>query len=130
MRDLSERNDGRMQYVVGDIVKADTAKRAVGLAIERWGRVDGLVINHGTVSPVARIADANVDEWTEGFNINVASAVRLVNLTCRASSHCRSVKQAEDKPYQSLTITSDTTGAASHTQGAWPHYLDFLRSSG
>lgn len=37
-----------------------------------------MVINHGVVEPVAKIADANLEEWKSGFEVNVLSAVALV----------------------------------------------------
>lgn len=53
-------------------------KRAVELAQERWGRLDAVIVNHGTLDPVKKVADAGLDEWRKGFDINVFSAIGLV----------------------------------------------------
>lgn len=54
------------------------SKRAVELAQERWGRLDAVIVNHGTLDPVKKVADAGVEEWRKGFDVNVFSAVGLV----------------------------------------------------
>jgi NAD(P)-dependent dehydrogenase (short-subunit alcohol dehydrogenase family) len=46
--------------------------------VSRWGRLDALVVNHGTLEPVARIADVVLEDWEKGFRANVTSAVGLV----------------------------------------------------
>lgn len=54
----------------------------VRVAETRWGRLDGLVINHATLAPVGRVAaesDAKVEGWQEAFNVNFFSAVALVS---------------------------------------------------
>ena len=53
--------------------------KAVELAISRWGKLDALVVNHGTLDPVARIVDVKLEEWERGFRANVTSAVGLVS---------------------------------------------------
>ena len=51
----------------------------VRTAQSKWGRLDGIVINHATLEPVGRVAsDANVEGWQEAFNVNLFSAVALV----------------------------------------------------
>lgn len=56
------------------------AKKAVELALDRWGRLDALVVNHGTLDPVKKVADGSVEEWRGAFDVNVFSAVGLVSL--------------------------------------------------
>ena len=54
-------------------------KKAVNRVQERWGRIDSLIINHGTLDPVKKIAESSASEWRTAFDINVFSAVGLVN---------------------------------------------------
>ncbi len=42
------------------------------------GRLDGLIVNHGTLEPVQRIVDADMEEWRKSLEINVLSAVAMV----------------------------------------------------
>jgi NAD(P)-dependent dehydrogenase (short-subunit alcohol dehydrogenase family) len=47
-------------------------------AIKAFGRLDGIVINHGVLLPMQKIADANVKEWKQVFDANFFSALALV----------------------------------------------------
>lgn len=64
--------------LAGDVSDFSLAKRAVQLANERWGRVDALVVNHGTLDPVKKVGDSSAEEWRAAFDVNVFSAVGLV----------------------------------------------------
>jgi NAD(P)-dependent dehydrogenase (short-subunit alcohol dehydrogenase family) len=55
------------------------APKAVELATSRWGRLDGVIVNHGTLEPVKKVADGTVEEWRKAFDTNVFSAVGLVS---------------------------------------------------
>jgi NADP-dependent 3-hydroxy acid dehydrogenase YdfG len=46
--------------------------------IKQFGQLDGLVLNHGTLSPVKRIENSTVDEWRKAFDINFFSVLSLV----------------------------------------------------
>ena len=65
--------------LAGDMADFKLTQRAVEIAIERWGRIDGVVVNHGTLDPVKKVADADVDEWRKAFDINVFSGIKLVS---------------------------------------------------
>ena len=54
-----------------------TAK-AVEVAKSRWGRLDSLVINHGSLDPVKKVGESSVEEWRKAFDVNVFSALGLV----------------------------------------------------
>lgn len=56
------------------------AGKAVDLAKSRWGRLDSVVINHGSLDPVKKVGESSVEEWKEAFGVNVFSAVGLVSL--------------------------------------------------
>ena len=50
------------------------------LARERFGgRLDGVVINHGTLGCVTRLEDADLEKWREGVDVNFLSAVAFVS---------------------------------------------------
>jgi NAD(P)-dependent dehydrogenase (short-subunit alcohol dehydrogenase family) len=65
--------------LAGDLSDFSLASKAVARANERWGRLDGLIVNHGSLEPVAKIADVGVEEWRKGFDGNVFSALALVS---------------------------------------------------
>ncbi|PSN66981.1 NAD(P)-binding protein [Corynespora cassiicola Philippines] len=68
----------RVEVLAGDMADAGVGAKAVELATSRWGRLDGVVVNHGTLDPVAKIADAKVEEWRRGFEVNVFGGLALI----------------------------------------------------
>jgi 3-oxoacyl-[acyl-carrier protein] reductase len=62
--------------IVGDVSKADEAERMVYDTIQRWGRLDGLVINAGG-PPGGKFLDLKVEQWDVAIQLTLMSAVRL-----------------------------------------------------
>ncbi|KAH7088547.1 hypothetical protein FB567DRAFT_441131 [Paraphoma chrysanthemicola] len=81
----------RVEVLAGDLADPSLAAKAVELAKERWGRLDALVVNHGTLEPVKKVADSTVEEWKGAFGTNVFSAVGLIqaSLPLLRASHGR-----------------------------------------
>ncbi|CAN6664040.1 benzil reductase ((S)-benzoin forming) Irc24p [Trichomonascus vanleenenianus] len=69
------------EYVAGDVTNEADCQKVVNLAIEKHGRLDGLVLNAGVLEPVTKIVNSNVDEWKKLFDINFFSIVNLLKLT-------------------------------------------------
>ncbi|OAL00719.1 NAD(P)-binding protein [Phaeosphaeriaceae sp. SRC1lsM3a] len=68
----------RVEVLAGDVADPSIATKAVGLALERWGRLDAVVVNHGTLDPVKKVSEGSVEEWRKAFDVNVFSAVGLI----------------------------------------------------
>jgi NAD(P)-dependent dehydrogenase (short-subunit alcohol dehydrogenase family) len=64
--------------------------KAVELCLKSFTRIDSIIVNHGTLTPVKRIADCTAEEWRATYDTNLFSAVSFV------SSHCT---------YQSAKLT-------------------------
>ncbi|KAL6231875.1 hypothetical protein BDW75DRAFT_233255 [Aspergillus navahoensis] len=62
----------------GDISDFSLAQKAVDLALKSFGRIDGLVLNHGILGQVGKIAAANIEEWKKGYDVNFFSLVSFV----------------------------------------------------
>ena len=60
------------------------APKIIQAAQKAFGKIDGLVVNHGTLTPLTRLADTNIEEWRQAYDINVLSAVALVSNGCEA----------------------------------------------
>ena len=90
-------------------------KRAVDLANKRWGRLDSVIVNHGTLDPVKKVAETSAEEWKKGFEINVFSAVGLVWDTIGFFSVC----------FRFLTLSIDPSCPAfpSRIKGSHCSYL-------
>jgi len=54
------------------------AAKAVEVAKSQWGRLDSLIINHGSLDPVKKVGESSAEEWRKAFDVNVFSAVGLV----------------------------------------------------
>lgn len=67
-----------MEYLAGDLADFTLGKKVVDLAISKFGRLDGLIINHGVLNPVKRISETDAEEWRCAFDINVFSAIAMV----------------------------------------------------
>lgn len=63
-----------------DMGRAGAGKDLIDRTIQRFGRLDGIVVNHGVLDPVNKVADSSVDTWKKAFDINVFSALELVGL--------------------------------------------------
>ena len=74
----SEYGSEKVAVLAGDMSDASLPEKAVALANEKWGRLDSLIINHGSLDPVKKVADTSAEEWRKGFDVNVFSAVGLV----------------------------------------------------
>jgi NAD(P)-dependent dehydrogenase (short-subunit alcohol dehydrogenase family) len=70
-----------VEVLAGDLQDLELGKRAVNICVDRWGRVDAVVVNHGTLEPVKKVADTEASEWAEAFGVNVFSAVALVSVS-------------------------------------------------
>jgi len=71
---------GEVLPVQADISQQKDCQRLMDAILNRFGRVDGLVNNSGTVEPIAQVSDANLEAWQESWQINVLAPVMLSQL--------------------------------------------------
>ncbi|CAK7203775.1 hypothetical protein SEUCBS139899_006522 [Sporothrix eucalyptigena] len=74
---LKKEFPGQVAYLAADATDYTALGKVVDLAVSTFGRVDGLVINHGVLTPVQRLADADLDAWKRLYDINVFSALAI-----------------------------------------------------
>jgi len=65
-----------------DMGEVGAGKEVIEEALKRFGRLDSLVINHGVLDPVKKVADGSIEEWKIAFDINFFSAVEMVRTIC------------------------------------------------
>ena len=80
LKDLKSQYPGQVEYVAGNITDPKIARQSVDLAVKTWGRLDGLILNHGRLEPIARVDQSTGAEWRENFNVNFFSCVDFVSL--------------------------------------------------
>ncbi|KAL2269474.1 hypothetical protein VTJ83DRAFT_1658 [Remersonia thermophila] len=110
LQELQDRHPEQVAFLAADMTAEDTAHRATELAILTFGRLDGVVVNHGVLSPIARLADASVEEWKRLYDVNFFSALAL---TKTALPHLRASKGR---------IVYVSSGAAIAAYTAWGAY--------
>jgi len=66
--------DSPNAYIVSQV-----GLKAVSLALKAFSCIDALIINHGILAPVKRIADSDPSEWRKTFDVNFFSAVAFVS---------------------------------------------------
>jgi NAD(P)-dependent dehydrogenase (short-subunit alcohol dehydrogenase family) len=83
LRKLESSAPSRIKSLAGDLSVFSLAEEAVKLAVATFGRVDGLIINHGTLGEVSRIADCDPVGFQKTFDVNFISAVACVSQSKR-----------------------------------------------
>ncbi len=81
LEELRERlvgEDVEVETVVGDVSIPEDAKRMIGAAVERFGRIDVLVANAGVI-PLNNIVDATPEDWDHVMAVDG----RGMFLTCK-----------------------------------------------
>ena len=61
--------------VAADLPERGAGERAVAAAVERFGRIDGLVNNAGGTR-IRKLGELTDDDWQQSFELNLMSAVR------------------------------------------------------
>lgn len=79
LRELEARAPSRVKPLAGDFSDLSLGQAAVDLALSAFGRIDGLIINHGTLGELNRIVDCDLVNFRKTFDINFISAVALVS---------------------------------------------------
>lgn len=100
----------RVDYSTGDLSDSSYLPQVIKLAVEKFGRLDGLILNHGTLGAVKKIADLDVSDWQECFQTNFFSAAMAAKF---AIPELR-------KTHGRIIITS--SGAASNGYQGWGIY--------
>ena len=62
-------------HVAGDLTEPGEAERLVAEAVDRFGRLDGLVNNVGGTE-IRKLAELTDDDWQRSFELNLMTAVR------------------------------------------------------
>lgn len=78
LQKLKDEYSKQVEILNGDLADFSLAQQAVDLALKSFGRLDGMVLNHGILGQVGKIADADPEQWKQGFDVNFVSLVAFV----------------------------------------------------
>lgn len=79
LQKLKSQYNNQVEVLNGDLADLSLPQKAVDLALKSFGRLDGLLLNHGILGQVGKIAQADLQEWKNGFDINFISLVGFVS---------------------------------------------------
>jgi 2-dehydro-3-deoxy-D-gluconate 5-dehydrogenase len=70
---------GVAHAITGDLAKAETAKNLITQTLDRFGRIEILINNAGTIRRAPAV-DYSDDDWTAVIEVNLSSVFRLSQL--------------------------------------------------
>ncbi|KAG5916121.1 hypothetical protein E4U53_004361 [Claviceps sorghi] len=73
---LKSAHPAQVEYVAGDMTDAQMPARLVALAVKAFGRLDGLVLNHGLLVS-QKFASLSAQEFNNIYDVNVFSCVAM-----------------------------------------------------
>lgn len=73
-------NGGTVLAVAADLNQPEACRSVVQQAVDHFGSIDALINNAGQIEPIARIADADLQDWEAGWSINFFAPLRLIQL--------------------------------------------------
>jgi NAD(P)-dependent dehydrogenase (short-subunit alcohol dehydrogenase family) len=98
---------GAVETALADVGDFAEVESVIGLAVERFGRLDVLISNAGVLSPNGRIHNLATEDWERAFRINVLGAVNGI----RAAVPVMRPQQSG-----SIVLTASVSGLT-----AWSH---------
>lgn len=98
---------GAVETLPADVGDVAAVEAVVGVAVERFGRLDVLISNAGVLSPNGRIHNLATEDWERAFRVNVLGAVNGI----RAAVPIMRAQQAG-----SIILTASVSGLT-----AWSH---------
>ncbi|CAJ2504494.1 Uu.00g118880.m01.CDS01 [Anthostomella pinea] len=78
LQTLKSEHPSAVDFMAADLADLKIAPKVANAALKAFGKIDGIVVNHGTLSPISKICDSDAEEWRRAYDINVFSAVALI----------------------------------------------------
>lgn len=76
--DLEKQYKGNLHIIKGDVTDQSIVDESISAAVSKFGRLDGLVLNHGVVDPFGTIESLKLEEWKTNLDINLFSYIAFV----------------------------------------------------
>ncbi|KAI1080542.1 NAD(P)-binding protein [Whalleya microplaca] len=78
MQALKTQHPSSVDFATADLTDFKIAPRIIESTVKAFGRIDGIVVNHGVMAPITRISESNVEDWRHAYDANVFSALALL----------------------------------------------------
>lgn len=102
LQKLKEQYNKQVEVVNGDLADFSLAQKAVDAALKSFGQLDGMVLNHGILGQVGKVAEADTEQWRQGFDVNFISLVAFV---CDCSRFYQETPLTETRPKQPCRLS-------------------------
>ncbi|CAO1623113.1 unnamed protein product [Sympodiomycopsis kandeliae] len=112
LADLQKNNEGALECVQGDILDESVHEQVVKRAVEKWGRLDAVILNAGVIE-FGRIADASPSSIHKQITTNLTSLFTTLHYSI---SHLRS------SPTGLGRVIIVSSGAAVGNYASWGAY--------
>lgn len=93
-----------------DVGRMDEVRHAVAAGVERFGALDVVINNAGTIEPVARLEDSDPDAWRQVVDVNLMGVYHVMHAAFPHLKRSRGV------------IVNLSSGAATGALEGWSHY--------
>ncbi|KAL8291727.1 hypothetical protein RQP46_001985 [Phenoliferia psychrophenolica] len=119
---LAAKYPGVLVISLGDVSKDEDNKAAVDVAMQSFSRLDGVILNAGTLSPLGTIASmkGKVDEVEGLFRVNFLSLVSLLSHAIPYLNSKENKPEAKDGVTGRIVLVS--SGAATGGVAGWGAY--------
>ncbi|KAE8153491.1 hypothetical protein BDV25DRAFT_149251 [Aspergillus avenaceus] len=119
LQKLKEQYTKQVEVLNGDLADVSMGQKAVDLALKSFGRLDGMVLNHGILGQVSKSAEADVEQWKHGFDVNFMSFVAFVTAGLPAIREVKgklvfTSSGASTTPYPGWGLYGATKAAMNH----------------
>jgi NAD(P)-dependent dehydrogenase (short-subunit alcohol dehydrogenase family) len=126
LEELKSQYPKQVEVITGDLAKFGLGQKAVETAHAAFGNLDGMILNHGRLSPVERVGSTDVEDWRDAFDLNFFSIVDFVKymiVHTNSSVNNIQVKQALPALRKSKgRILFTSSGAATTAYSTWGSY--------
>ncbi|KAI1263879.1 short-chain dehydrogenase [Xylariaceae sp. FL1019] len=78
LQEIKAQHPESIEFMSADLGNLKVVPKIAEAALKAFGRIDGLVVNHGTLSPITELFESDAEEWRKAYDINLFSAVALV----------------------------------------------------
>jgi NAD(P)-dependent dehydrogenase (short-subunit alcohol dehydrogenase family) len=109
LKELWDKSD-EVEWTVSDLSNLNEAQRLVDLALEKFGRLDGVVNNAGMIEPIDRLEDSDPQDWARAITVNLTAPALLMRA---ALPHLKRQKGR---------IVNVSSGAAIKVMEGWSAY--------
>lgn len=108
--DLQDQYPNQAQILATNFSHDSSGKGVVNHALRDFPRLDALIVNHGTLGEVQRVANSSTDGWRKTFDVNFFSVVDIVQAALPA------LRKSKGR------IIFTSSGAALNAYSTWGAY--------